>query len=137
MFWKDNIKEILEKSNLDEKNMLGRAKERGISIEWDQKKEFTAKIMLETVNRHIFQKLHAMIKAEDLTYSKQPGLIAHPQTIQAMKDGKLDQLGGENFSNFIRDGFISIKDFFETKFYDSIMKPLHKRLLLLEMEGKF
>jgi len=35
MFWKDNIKEILEKSNLAEKNMLGRAKERGISIEGD------------------------------------------------------------------------------------------------------
>ncbi len=117
--------------------MLGRAKERGLTIEDDQKKEFTAKIMLETVNRHIFQKLHASIKAEDLTYSKQPGLIAHPQTIQALKDGKLNQLSAENFSNFVKNGYISIKDFFEAKFYDAIMKPLHKRLLLLEMEGKF
>jgi hypothetical protein len=35
LFFNDNLKEILEKADLAEKNMLGRAKERGLTIEDD------------------------------------------------------------------------------------------------------
>lgn len=70
MFFKDNLKEILDKAELAKSSMLKRAKERGMNIDEGYQKDFITKIMLESVNRQIFTHLHSRIKAEDLTYSK-------------------------------------------------------------------
>lgn len=41
-------------------------------------KELLSKCLMETVNRHIFQDVYNELKLKEQTYSKQPGLIAHP-----------------------------------------------------------
>ena len=73
------------------------------------KKEIYAKSLLETVNRLIFQEVYKELKQGDQTYSKQPGLVAHPSTVMQMPDCHLDQLDSDTFGNFMKKGYV-IKD---------------------------
>ena len=53
-FFKENLVAILEKAQQGMKHILLKAKERGMEVGEDQKKELMAKSMMESVNRLIF-----------------------------------------------------------------------------------
>ena len=53
-FFKENLVAILEKAQQGMKHILSKAKERGMEVSEDQKKELMAKSMMESVNRLIF-----------------------------------------------------------------------------------
>ena len=48
------------------------------------KKELLTKCLMETINRKIFSDVYKEIKEREQNYSKQPGLVAHPQTLKGM-----------------------------------------------------
>ena len=53
-FFKENLVAIPEKAQQGMKHILSKAKERGMEVGEDQKKELMAKSMMESVNRLIF-----------------------------------------------------------------------------------
>ena len=61
-------------------------------LDQSMEKELLSKCLMETVNRHIFQDVYQELKRKEQTYSKQPGLVAHPQTVLTMPDCNLEQL---------------------------------------------
>jgi hypothetical protein len=89
-FFKANLKDILEKVDMAQKAMTKRANERGMTLDVAMEKELLSKCLMETVNRLIFTKVYAQLKKQDQTYSKQPGLLAHPQTVMGQSDCNLD-----------------------------------------------
>lgn len=53
-FFKENLVAILSKAQQGMDHILAKAKERGMEVGEDQKKELMAKSMIESVNRLIF-----------------------------------------------------------------------------------
>ena len=136
-FFKSNLREILDKVDAAQKSMKKRATERCMMLDEAMEKELLSKCLMETVNRQIFSHVYTQLKKQDQTYSKQPGLLAHPQTVVGQSDCNLDQLSTDEFSQFVSQGFVFVKNFLKHGTYDRVVKPLLKRLTLLEMEGKF
>lgn len=89
-FFKSNLKEILDKVDAAQKSMKTRAQERGMVLDEAMEKELLSKCLMETVNRQIFSHVYTQLKKQDQTYSKQPGLLAHPQTVIGQSDCNLD-----------------------------------------------
>ena len=89
IFFRENLVKILERTNQAVSSIERRAKERSLPIDENMRKELYAKSMLETVNRLIFQEVYQELKSNDQTYSKQPGLVAHPSTVIQMPDCNL------------------------------------------------
>ena len=89
-FFKSNLKEILDKVDAAQKSMKNRAQERGMVLDEAMEKELLSKCLMETVNRQIFSHVYTQLKKQDQTYSKQPGLLAHPQTVIGQSDCNLD-----------------------------------------------
>jgi hypothetical protein len=80
-FFRENMGQILERANMAVESICQKAKAKGMEVNEEARKELLAKSMRETVNRLIFQTVHAELKRNDQTYSKQPGLVAHPATV--------------------------------------------------------
>lgn len=51
-------------------------------------------------------------------------------------DCNLEQLSSEEFKSFLLQGYVQVKDFLKGYSYEKIVKPLIKKLTMLEMEGK-
>lgn len=136
-YFRDNLKSILDNVDKAQTSLLKRSAEKGIELDGAMKKELLSKCLLEAVNRRIFTDVYNALKAKEQSISKQPGLVAHPQTVRSMPDCRLDQLTAEQFGAFIADGSISVHKFFDATTYDSVCKPLVKQMTLFEMEGKF
>jgi hypothetical protein len=46
------------------------------------------------------------IKQQDQSYSKQPGLVAHPSSLAQTPGCRLDQLSPSSFAQFVKHGFV-------------------------------
>ena len=98
-FLRRNLKEILEQTEVAFSSIQDKSKARyNTDLDETQKKELLTKCLIETVNRHLFKTVATKIKQADQSYTAQPLLVAHPSSIQHMKDKRLDQLSSEDFS---------------------------------------
>ena len=89
-FFRENLVKILERTNQAITSIEKQAKARGMEMDDGIRKELHAKSLMETVNRLIFQEVYKELKQGDVTYAKQPGLVAHPTTVMQMPDCNLD-----------------------------------------------
>ena len=136
-FFRKNLVTIITRAREATCSIQQRAKQRGMELEDDQMKELHAKAMLETVNRLIFQEVYAELKQSDQSFSKQPGLVAHPGSVMQMPDCNLEQLSGNRFTQLMHNGYAQIDNFFDQSVARQVLGPVMQLVHLLEMEGKF